>query len=116
MSQTVIETRNGYTIRCPVCQWHSFPKQGKPGASWTFNGNFEKPTFTPSMNESTNSPEHPYYNPRVPSGRCHFILTDGVMNFCSDCTHELAGQSRPLEPWPEVEVKLAAANRQAEGW
>ena len=32
---------------------------------------------------------------------CHYILTDGVLNFCGDCTHALRGQSVPLPELPE---------------
>jgi hypothetical protein len=48
--------------------------------SWTFDGNFDRPTFTPSL-LYPNSP-----------GRCHLILTGGKLHFCADCDHALAGQ------------------------
>ncbi len=95
---TVKETETGWMIRCPACNWHEFPKVGKPGASWTFNGDRERPTFTPSMNELINGPgEH--HRPDVPTRRCHFIVTDGQIQFCGDCTHELNGKTMPLEHW-----------------
>jgi hypothetical protein len=96
---TVKETSTGWVIRCRACNWHEFPKSGKPGASWTFNGDFERPTFTPSMNELVNGPG-PDNRPDIPTRRCHFIVTDGQIQFCGDCTHELAGQAMPLEHWP----------------
>jgi hypothetical protein len=85
-------------IRCPVCGWHEFPKVGRPGASWTFNGNYEKPTFHPSMNEKVG----PF--PDGHSTRCHFVLTNGVLKFCDDCTHDMKGKSVPLEPWTPAEA------------
>jgi hypothetical protein len=44
------------------------------------------------------------YSPDVRSYRCHFIVTAGVIHFCGDST-EFAGQSLPLEPWPDDTVR-----------
>ncbi len=95
---TVKETETGWMIRCPACNWHEFPKVGRPGASWTFNGDLERPTFSPSMNELINGPG-PHHNSEVPTRRCHFIVTYGQIQFCGDCTHELNGKTMPLEHW-----------------
>lgn len=51
---------------------------------WTFNGDFEKPTFTPSM----------LVNAHIPGAvRSHFFVTDGKIRYLSDCDHELAGKT-----------------------
>lgn len=100
---TVQETDTGYAIKCPECNWHEFPKHRlSNGASWTFNGDYQKPTFSPSMNECINPTDSPDHRPDVPTKRCHFIVTDGVINFCGDCTHAFAGKSMPLEHWAAV--------------
>ena len=57
---------------------------------WTFDGNLEAPTFSPSF-------KHTWQNGRV----CHYILTAGMLNYCGDSTHALAGQSIPLPVLPE---------------
>jgi hypothetical protein len=101
--QTVIETSTGYMIRCKACNWHEFPKAGRPGASWTFNGDIHRPTFSPSMNELLNG-EGPHHNADLPTRRCHFIVSDGEIQYCGDCTHELCGQTMPLEPWTEAQL------------
>lgn len=70
-------------IWCPGCKEHHVLPWKRGG--WTFNGNTERPTFTPSF--------------RISGGAgsvCHFVLTDGILNFCSDSSHELAGKSVPL--------------------
>lgn len=106
MMQVVIETRDGWMIRChsPKCQWHEFPKRAThSGQSWSFNGDMQRPTFSPSMNESRN-PAGPHHNPDVESGRCHFIVTDGVINYCGDCTHELRGP-HPMLPFDAEKVE-----------
>ena len=32
---------------------------------------------------------------------CHYILTNGILNFCPDSTHALAGKLVPLPKLPE---------------
>lgn len=101
---------SGYTARgivhwCPACkEVHQFALDGpnSSGARWTWDGNREAPSFTPSMRITTGP------RPMVPVGRpdagrvdiCHYILTGGIINFCGDCTHEMAGQSVPIPDWP----------------
>lgn len=74
-----------YQFYCPGCKcYHSFDVRidgGRP--TWYFNGDMEKPTFTPSL----------LYPDRV----CHLYLTNGVIHYLPDCTHALAGKSIELE-------------------
>lgn len=79
---------------CPGCnEMHVLPwKRG----GWTFNGDVERPTFTPSFLHRWKSYDDGKPTPKI----CHYILTDGVLNFCSDCTHALAGKSVPLPELP----------------
>lgn len=81
----------GYVVFCPGCeQGHLFD------ARWKFNGDLERPTFTPSMlvngSRTTKAP------------RCHSYVTDGRIQFLGDCDHALAGQTVDLPPasrWTE---------------
>jgi len=59
--------------------------------SWQFNGDLENPTFSPSFKHSWGSLN------KV----CHYILTAGQLNYCSDSTHALAGKTVPLPSLPE---------------
>lgn len=75
---------------CPACGFgHLFDKR------WTFNGNQDKPTFTPSMltNASFTEEERKKYN----LFRCHSYVTDGRIRFLDDCTHEMRGKTVDLE-------------------
>jgi hypothetical protein len=54
---------------------------------WKFNGNLERPTFTPSVNE----------NPDLPEGH-HFIITDGVIHYLKDRTAPCC-VAEPAELW-----------------
>ena len=70
----------GYTIYCQGCKTHHvFDKR------WTFNGDFEKPTFSPSMLVNKDKPN-----------RCHSFVRDGKIQFLDDCFHELKGQTVDL--------------------
>jgi hypothetical protein len=105
MNQRVIETPTGWMVRCQACGWHEYPKVGRPGAAWTFNGDLLNPTFTPSMNEHVNPPNSPHYNPDVATVRCHFFVTAGNIQYQLDCTHSLRGQTLPLQAWDDYEIK-----------
>jgi len=54
-------------------------------ARWNWNGDLVRPTITPSIH----LPNRP---------RCHSFITDGEIQFLSDCDHALAGKTVPLEP------------------
>lgn len=96
------------TFRCPGCgDTHTV------NGSWTWNGDVVRPTLSPSVlvtsghycqshqpgddcyctlrakEPDTNWPEGCY--------RCHSFVRDGQIEFLSDCTHALAGQTVPLK-------------------
>lgn len=53
----------------------------------------ERPTFTPSFKHGWRSSKGDHI--------CHYVLTAGVLTYCADCTHAMAGQVVPLAPIPE---------------
>ena len=91
---------------CPGCNDPHGIKVGPGG--WTWNGNAELPTFTPSVlvtgtewltddeHARLMRGEHVEPTPKV----CHSFVTDGRMQFLSDCTHALAGQTVAIPNWP----------------
>ena len=82
----------GYYIWCVACKHaHVYEVPG-----WSFNGNLEKPSFTPSLLEFYTKPGT---NQRIIT--CHFFVTDGIIKYCGDCPHELNCQNLPLEQIPE---------------
>jgi hypothetical protein len=84
---------------CPGCNDIHAIRDGSSG--WTFNGNHEKPTFTPSVltwQGKEPQDKRPYRN-------CHSFVTDGNIQFLSDSTHELANQTVPLPPLPKWATK-----------
>lgn len=83
----------GWVVFCPGCQTgHAFDPR------WTFNGDQERPTFTPSMLVRT-GPKAGADGLALPGAKdqvCHSFVTDGQIRFLDDCTHELRGQTVPL--------------------
>lgn len=101
---------------CPGCgDNHSFRvAPAETGPVWQFNGNLDAPTFTPSLlvRSGCKSPHHKpgeecWCTFKTDDGepspfkcyQCHSIVTNGKIQFLSDCTHELAGQTVEL---PEI--------------
>lgn len=66
---------------------------------WGFNGDLERPTFTPSILSRWKEPQGEGLPPK--QHVCHSFVTDGRIQFLSDCTHALAGQTVEL---PELEA------------
>lgn len=84
---------------CPGCDAVHGIRYGNPATDWTWNGDLEHPTFTPSVLVH----EHPTLNEhgqQVMTPRCHSYVTDGRIQFLADCTHPLAGQTVDLPNWP----------------
>lgn len=69
--------------------------------AWTWNGSATKPTFLPSVLVTYNGADAG--QPEAPPAVCHSFVVDGSMQFLSDCTHALAGQTVPIPPWPRAE-------------
>lgn len=74
---------SSYYFYCPACKsYHHFDAGNKEGPTWTFDGNWEKPTFAPSLKY-------------LRSGG-HFKLEGGIIKYCPDAP-KMAGQNVPLE-------------------
>jgi hypothetical protein len=92
---------------CPGCEEMHVVSPG-----WTFNGNYDAPTFSPSVLVTsghycsrfkpgdscwcTFNAEHPDDPSSFRCSRCHSFVRDGRIEFLGDSTHALAGQTVPL--------------------
>jgi len=80
---------------CPGCEEQHFitdnltEEKAICNGPWTFNNDFETPTISPSV--LVQWAEH----------RCHSFIKDGIIQFLSDCTHDLKGQTVEL---PDIEI------------
>lgn len=72
---------------------------------WTFNDDFEKPTFSPSILVRGTQRLTDEEADMIMSGKdielkalvCHSFVIDGKIQYLSDCTHKLAGQTVELK-------------------
>lgn len=83
---------------CPGCDGAHMVGVGEgPGPRWGYNGNPDAPTFTPSIHVTYNGPDAGIDG--APPASCHSFVTDGKIQFLSDCTHALAGQTVDIPDW-----------------
>ena len=90
---------------CPGCQEMHVVRVPPAAHAWGFNGNYDAPTFTPSILVTGTVPITEDEAVRIMRGetvepkpmRCHSFVTDGKIQFLADCTHALGGQTVPLE-------------------
>lgn len=112
-------TGNGLTFWCRGCEMPHRIQHGDgdgDGPRWTWNGDAERPTFSPSILVQWHQWVPPATTPEIADkilrGEikqarqdrvCHSFVTDGRIQYLSDCTHRLAGQTVDLLPFPEDE-------------
>ena len=76
-------------------QYISVDSPNSFGAQWKWNGDCENPTFEPSINSSWEFKGH--------LCRCHVFITNGVVEFLPDCTHN-ANDKMPLREFLDYEI------------
>lgn len=95
---------------CPGCRCgHLIHVKPDAPNGWDFNGDFDAPTFFPSilarwtqltaegiamLDRGEKPPGGKYPSREIV---CHSFVTRGKIKFLADCTHALAGQEVPLE-------------------
>jgi len=98
------------TFRCPGCDDVHWVTVDAPDG-WSWNGDLERPTFSPSVLMSGNYADPPVTSANYEQWKrepweqtmvrrvCHSFVTDGRIQFLGDCTHDLAGQTVDLPEW-----------------
>lgn len=85
-------------FKCPACgETHvvSVGPKSYWNIRWQFNGDYDKPTINPSVLVTMNMINGKELE------RCHSFIRDGKIQFLSDCTHHLAGQTVELPDFPD---------------
>lgn len=101
----------GWQHWCPGCgQAHIInverPTQAYPeygiagGAQWTFDGNLEHPTFSPSIHITAGGWQRPDKSQVPKRTLCHYFVAAGDIRYLSDCAHELRGKVMPIPEFP----------------
>ena len=76
----------GYSFYCPACKsLHAFNLDTDSAPWWTFDGNLDEPSFSPSL--------------RYVVAGCHLYVSSGQIHYCNDCRHEFRGQVVPMVNW-----------------
>lgn len=88
----------GYLFDCPGCKMPHVVYVTTPDRpSWTFNGDLDRPTFSPSVSVQW---DQNVFGPQGPTRHiCHSFVKEGKIQFLDDCTHSLAGQTVELPEW-----------------
>lgn len=82
LKEMTFEGGLAWRFYCPGCKsFHMITSAG----GWVFNGNMDKPTFSPSLVADANS-----------NSVCHSFIRDGKIEYLSDSHHVLAGQTVDL--------------------
>ena len=83
---------NQYIFKCAGCKClHVVNVNKNTPVHWGFNGDVNKPTFTPSL----------LVNQSHPESRCHSFIRDGKIQYLNDCYHELKGQTVDIPPFED---------------
>lgn len=108
---------NGLMFWCPGCNGAHRVAYGEgKGPRWSWNGDVDKPTFSPSVLLQWDQWVPPASDPqvvaRIKSGEivqtqvhhvCHSFITAGRIQFLDDCTHALKGRTVELPSWEDDE-------------
>ena len=108
------DVKETIVFNCPGCnQNHELPVKGIGTVTWQWDGNINTPTLSPSilitgtkMTEKGEADYNQWYLDGCKSEGvsafesvdtvCHSFLRNGKLEFLSDCTHELKGQTVSL--------------------
>lgn len=119
LSDVLRQATDGMLLfHCLGCDMAHGIKTGQgDGPRWGWNNDVNKPTFTPSilvkydtLSEASRAKQDVFYKAhgRYPTNEelpydlhhvCHSFVTDGRIQYLSDCTHAFAGQTIDLPAW-----------------
>lgn len=76
---------------CPACKHAHWV----PINRWTWNGSLVAPTLAPSVRHYIT------HEDKREETLCHYYVKDGKIEYCTDCPHELKGQTIDMVPIPD---------------
>jgi hypothetical protein len=106
VSAKLRKTEHGFMHWCPGCEKLHHVNVGSHHEgrrpNWTFDGNLDAPTFSPSVLHRWGKFVDPKFVEESPdeSGLCHYFIRSGRIEFCGDCTHGLKGATVELPDLP----------------
>ena len=106
----ILEINNNWYIKCKQGDhYHSFTSPFiiiPSNSHWVWDGSVECPTIRPSVKETRGVSGQSYedFKRTGPSYINHYYITQGKIEYISDCTHESANKTEDIEPWTEEEI------------
>jgi hypothetical protein len=89
--QPILNSSGKYLFYCTGCQTnHLISTIPNSGTYHTLSGTLDKPTVRASVLISGNK--------NIGVFRCHAFITDGMIKYLDDCTHDLSGKTVRMEP------------------
>lgn len=104
MSKVQMMSDQVYRFWCPGCEdYHIVHVNGKKngsGATWKFDMNLDRPTFSPSINLRTGIYADANWIPPNQQEHwsviCHSFVREGRIEYCGDSTHSMRGKTVEL--------------------
>ena len=86
ISSILAKSNGNLYFECPACEIpHGINCGEGHGAMWQWDGNKEKPTFSPSLLVTYSHGDKNFV--------CHSFVRNGKIEYLSDCTHDMAGKT-----------------------
>lgn len=109
----ILNNKTMIGITCLACG------EGHALTGWHFNGDVDRPTFSPSLlvtgkRPITNDEAARIINGEsldIPDRVCHSFIVDGNIQYLSDCTHELAGCTIELPEFGDYDSPIIFIGR-----
>ena len=91
----------GYSHWCTGCEeMHHIQVTSPSGINWKFNNDPDMPDFKPSVKITYPGMSTEECSEWKLVVCCHYFIDNGHINYCSDSTHSLSGQSILLPDLP----------------
>lgn len=99
LSKILAKSNGNIFFECPACEIpHGINCGDGHGPVWSWNGDINKPTFSPSVLVDFT------YGADKKREVCHSFVVEGTIQFLTDCTHQLAGKTVDIPEW-EIECE-----------
>lgn len=85
------EGEESYLFFCPGCECAHWVRVAGENPCWTWNGDVNKPTVSPSVHVMPNT-----------ATTCHSFITNGKIQYLGDSYHQLKGKTVEIPDFNEA--------------
>lgn len=106
LSKILAKSNGNIFFECPACETpHGINCGDGHGQVWSWDGDANKPTFSPSLLVTFTQYDKPATSKKKKEHVCHSFVKGGQIQYLNDCTHELAGKTVDIPEW-EIECEV----------